>query len=80
MFPHQTVTTVLKGRRSNVLENLGGRKDGKTEDSFSGTSMAVRCYESHPVLKLGKGKLYGGCARTPKVKDADCMWCCSLVT
>jgi len=40
-------------------------------DAFSGTSLATRCYESHPVLKLGKGKLYGGSARWPKIKDAD---------
>lgn len=40
-------------------------------DSFSGTSMAVRCYESHPTLKLGKGILVGGSARYPVVKDAD---------
>lgn len=33
--------------------------------------MAVRCYESHPVIKLGKGKLYGGSASHPAVKDAD---------
>lgn len=40
--------------------------------AFSGTSLAVRCYESHPVLKLGKGlgKLYGGSARHP-IKGAD---------
>lgn len=40
-------------------------------DAFSGTSLAVRCYESHPMLKIGKGKLYGGSARFPKVKNAD---------
>jgi hypothetical protein len=51
-----------------VLENFGWKK---TADSFSGTSMATRCYEHHPALKLGKGTLYGGAARTPKVKDAD---------
>ena len=53
-----------------MLENYW-KKDNKTADSFSGTSLAVRCYEHHPVLKLGKGKLYGGAARSPKVKDAD---------
>ena len=53
-----------------MLENYW-KKDSKTADSFSGTSLAVRCYEHHPVLKLGKGKLYGGAARSPKVKDAD---------
>ena len=40
-------------------------------DAFSGTSMSTRCYESHPVLKIGKGKLYGGSASHPKVTDAD---------
>lgn len=29
-----------------------------------------RCYESHPILKLGKGRLYGGSASHP-VKKAD---------
>jgi len=53
-----------------VLENYW-KKDSKTADSFSGTSLAVRCYEHHPVLKLGKGKLYGGAAGSPKVKDED---------
>ena len=47
-------------------------KKGKgVEDAFSGTNLAVRCYESHPVLKIGKGKLYGGSASYPVVKDAD---------
>jgi hypothetical protein len=46
------------------------RKKGD-ESAFSGTSMSVRCYESHPVLKLGKGKLAGGSASHPIVKDAD---------
>lgn len=45
-------------------------KTGKLDGAFSGTSLAVRCYESHPVLKVGKGKLYGGSARFP-IKDAD---------
>lgn len=40
-------------------------------DAFSGTSMAARCYESHPPLKIGKGLLYGGSASHPVVKDAD---------
>lgn len=44
--------------------------EDKAEAAFSGTSLAVRCYESHPVLKLGKGKLHGGAARHP-VKGAD---------
>lgn len=40
-------------------------------DAFTGTALAVRCYESHPVVTLGKGLLYGGSARAPKVLDAD---------
>lgn len=44
--------------------------DKHTASAFSGTALAVRCYESHPVLKLGKGKLVGGSARNP-VKGAD---------
>lgn len=53
-----------------MLENFGwGSK--KTADSFSGTALSPRCYESHPVLKIGKGKLYGGSASHPVVKDAD---------
>ena len=47
------------------------KKGTSTDSAFSGTELATRCYESHPVLKLGKGKLYGGAARSPKVKDAD---------
>lgn len=43
----------------------------KKGDAFAGTDMAARCYESHPVLKIGKGKLYGGSASYPVVKDAD---------
>jgi hypothetical protein len=42
-----------------------------SESAFSGTAMAVRCYESHPVLKLGKGRLYGGNAFKPVKTDAD---------
>lgn len=45
--------------------------DKEVSSAFAGTSLAVRCYESHPVLKFGKGKLYGGSASNPKVKDAD---------
>lgn len=45
------------------------------EGAFKGTALAPRCYESHPVLKLGKGTLYGGNARMPKVKDADIYVC-----
>lgn len=47
------------------------KKGGTSEDAFSGTALAVRCYESHPMLKVGKGKLYGGSARFPVKKDAD---------
>jgi hypothetical protein len=43
---------------------------GKAKDAFAGTNYAIRCYESHPALKLGKGTLYGGSARFP-VKGAD---------
>jgi len=41
------------------------------EDAFSGTNLSVRCYESHPKLKIGKGTLCGGSASWPVVKDAD---------
>lgn len=51
-----------------MLENLWSKKGS---DSFSGTHLSLRCYESHPVLKIGKGKLYGGSASHPVVKDAD---------
>jgi hypothetical protein len=40
-------------------------------DAFSGTNLAVRCYESHPRLKIGKGTLCGGSASYPVVKNAD---------
>lgn len=40
-------------------------------DPFSGTLLAPRCYESHPVVKIGKGKLYGGSARHPKITNAN---------
>ena len=52
-----------------MLENF--RLKSGSADSFSGTHLSVRCYESHPVLKIGKGKLYGGSASYPVVKDAD---------
>lgn len=42
-----------------------------TFDPFAGTTLSTRCYESHPILKLGKGKLYGGSARFPVIKNAD---------
>lgn len=51
-----------------MWDESGGKK---TADAFSGTSWAIRCYESHPVLKLGKGMLYGGSASNPKLKTAD---------
>jgi hypothetical protein len=41
------------------------------DTAFAGTSMGPRCYESHKGLKLGVGKLYGGSASSPIVKDAD---------
>lgn len=50
---------------------VGKMWDSKGKDEFSGTALAVRCYESHPVLKMGKGRLYGGSASHPVVKDAD---------
>ena len=40
-------------------------------DAFSGTQFSLRCYESHPVLELGTGKLYGGSASHPAFKHAD---------
>lgn len=55
-----------------MLENFGlGWKKKGNGDAFADTTLAVRCYESHPVLKLGKGRLYGGSASQPTVKDAD---------
>ena len=40
------------------------------EQAFSGTSLGKeRCYVSHPVLKLGKGRLYGGAALHPAKAD-----------
>jgi len=46
----------------------------KDADLFKGTSagasQAPRCYESHPSLKFGKGRLYGGSAAWP-VRKAD---------
>jgi hypothetical protein len=45
--------------------------DSKMEGAFKGTNLAVRCYESHPVLKVGKGKLYGGAAFSPVKSDLD---------
>jgi hypothetical protein len=45
------------------------RSSGGGKDEFAGTQFAARCYESHKPLKLGKGKLYGGCARHPVKAD-----------
>lgn len=47
--------------------------DGKYDNgsAFTGTSLSVRCYESHPSLKIGKGRVHGGSASYPVVKDAD---------
>lgn len=46
--------------------------DFKSDDKvFSGTQLSLRCYESHPVLELGTGKLYGGSASHPAFKQAD---------
>jgi hypothetical protein len=42
-----------------------------SKDAFSGTEMPIRCYESHPALKLGKGTLVGGSASYPAIKKAD---------
>ena len=33
--------------------------------------MSLRCYESHPTLKVGKGKLTGGSASHPVTKTAN---------
>lgn len=42
------------------------------DEAFSDTSIVIaRCYESHPVLKVGKGKLIGGNASLPILKTAD---------
>ena len=46
----------------------GWKKKG--QDAFAGTEFALRCYESHPALKVGGGTLYGGSGRFP-VKNAD---------
>lgn len=40
-------------------------------NAFDGFEKHVRCYESHPYLKLGKGRLFGGNAQFPVIKDAD---------
>jgi len=45
-------------------------KKQSADTAFAGTAYSVRCYESHPVLKIGKGRLYGGSARNP-VKEMD---------
>ena len=47
------------------------KSDSFKSDAFSGTSMSVRCYESHPILKMGNGRLIGGSASSPVAKDAD---------
>jgi hypothetical protein len=47
-----------------------GEKKGD-EKAFSGTALTVRCYEKHPAIKIGKGKLYGGSASHPVMEDAD---------
>ena len=65
VFPHQTVTKSMKG--SSNVEWLGQKDTMRSQAPV----MAMRCYTSHPVLKLGKGKLYGGSARFPVLKDAD---------
>jgi hypothetical protein len=57
-----------KKKSGTEWENFG---DLKTDNLFAGTSMSVRCYESHPPLKLGKGILHGGSASNPVLKNAD---------
>ncbi len=52
-----------------MWDTLKGSK--KIEDAFAGTALSVRCYESHPALKLGNGNLIGGSASFPVAKDAD---------
>jgi hypothetical protein len=47
------------------------KPSGTSEHAFTGTALATRCYESHPVLEVGTGKLYGGSARRPVIRNAD---------
>lgn len=54
-----------------MSDKLWGKDGGGFDSAFSGTSLTIRCYESHPILKVGKGQLCGGNCYTPSVKDAD---------
>jgi len=57
------------GTWDHKFPSKGGGSAKPAKDLFEGTTMALpRCYESHPVLKFGKGTLIGGSASYPKYR------------
>lgn len=57
-----------KGKNRDLFAEYDSAFDGSLG---TGKTFAPRCYESHPVIQLGAGKLYGGSCSNPMVKTAD---------
>jgi hypothetical protein len=61
-----------KTKNRDLFDEYDSAIDGEPYGSKSDKKTTyVRCYESHPVIKLGKGLLYGGSCSHPMIDTAD---------